>query len=184
MARWLSKVSQWQGCCINLKQRPDAIDKLALWLHTEWLKTRTDASMNPANAFSTRKKHLQKHIGHTQVPATFLALSQKSLSSAVIGCVSLTRIASRNRKFQQGLWVTNLFVVPTARAMGVGAALLRAAEVYAAEIGQSQLYLYTKSSQRYYQRLGWRTVIDTTAGESERAGRPSGRIIMHKALSF
>lgn len=172
----------WQGRCVNLKQRPDAIDKLVLWLHTEWLKTRADTTINPANAFVMRKKHLQRHIGHTQVPATFVALSQKSLSSTVIGCVSLTRIASRHRKFQQGLWVTNLFVVPTARAMGVGAALLRTAEAYAAEIGQTQLYLYTKSSQRYYQCRGWRTVIDSVSNNGDRVKRPAGRIIMQKSL--
>lgn len=175
-------MSQWQGCCVNLKQRPDAIEKLVLWLHAEWLKSRSGSVISPANAFAQRKKHLARHIGHSQVPATFIALSQPALSSAVIGCVSLTRLASRNAKFRQGLWVTNLFVVPTARAMGVGAALMAAAEAYAREIGQKQLYLYTKSGQRYYQRLGWRTIIEAAPKETA-AALGDGRIIMQKLLS-
>lgn len=173
-------MAPWQGCCVNLKQRPDAIDKLALWLHAEWLKGRgrTQLKLSPAEAFESRKKQIVKHLGPATIPATFVALAQADVASTVIGCVSLTRLVSRNKRFRQGLWVTNLFVVPTARAMGVGTALLACAERYAHELQQNQLYLYTKSSERYYLQLGWSTVVEPPlGGHSE-----SRRIIMAKTL--
>jgi ribosomal protein S18 acetylase RimI-like enzyme len=62
------------------------------------------------------------------------------------------------------MWILeDLFVVPSARGAGIGAALLLRAEQFAHETGASRLTLSTAHTnipaQRLYERLGW--VLDS-----------------------
>jgi GNAT superfamily N-acetyltransferase len=63
------------------------------------------------------------------------------------------------------LWILNdLFVTPSARKQGIGAALLERARQLAIETGARGLMLETAvdniTAQRLYERLGWRREVD------------------------
>ena len=56
-------------------------------------------------------------------------------------------------------WLAQLFVDPTRRRDGVGAALVHAVIDRARRCGYSRVYLYTSGTlPQYYSRLGWRIV--------------------------
>jgi predicted N-acetyltransferase YhbS len=56
-------------------------------------------------------------------------------------------------------WLAQLFVKPTRRRAGVGAALVYAVIERARQCGHPRVYLYTSGTlPHYYGRLGWRIV--------------------------
>jgi predicted N-acetyltransferase YhbS len=53
-------------------------------------------------------------------------------------------------------WLAQLFVAPNERTLGVGRALVQAAERKACALGFSNLYLFTSGTlPSYYERQGW-----------------------------
>ena len=66
-------------------------------------------------------------------------------------------------------------VLPAYRHQGLGSRLVRAVEAGAAERGFERLYLYTRDSQAFYRRLGWRDLEEALARD-----RPA--TIMDRAL--
>ncbi|HEY7773859.1 MAG TPA: GNAT family N-acetyltransferase [Marinagarivorans sp.] len=157
--------SDWDGVCFDLRDQPSLIDTLLLWLHAEWLKQRKSRIENPAHAYAKRKMQLQEHLKGDAIPMTLVAKECASLNAPPLGCVSLTRLASRNSRFAQGLWLSNLFVTPTARGRGIGETLLKQAELAAWRLGEKELYLYTDSSRGYYTARGWQECLLGGAGE-------------------
>lgn len=61
-----------------------------------------------------------------------------------------------------GIWVVNLFVAPTARGRGHGAALLDHAMSSARDLSIDELLLTTEHSERYYRSQGWRPAGSTS----------------------
>jgi predicted N-acetyltransferase YhbS len=58
-------------------------------------------------------------------------------------------------------WIKGLYVVPQLRRQGVGAALVRECEAWAASLGHQALYLYTErdsAAQILYEHLGWQAI--------------------------
>ncbi len=55
-------------------------------------------------------------------------------------------------------WLAGVFVAPQARGRGHAARLVAAVEAYAASLGVATLWLYTRTAERLYARIGWRTV--------------------------
>lgn len=58
-------------------------------------------------------------------------------------------------------WIKGLYVMPQMRRQGVGAALVRRCEAWAASLGRQALYLYTErgsAAQALYERLGWAAI--------------------------
>lgn len=168
----------WQGCCFDLREQPELLDVMLLWLHAEWLKQRKSTNQNPAEAYAMRRIQLQEHLKLQDVPLTLMAKEVKSTTKPALGCVSLTRLVpskahvpSRSlvsnevkaaadmrvsTEFQNALWLSNLFVTPTARGRGIADALLTAAQVQAKRLGWNEIYLYARSSKAYYLAKGWR----------------------------
>ena len=53
-------------------------------------------------------------------------------------------------------WLAQLFVAPTSRGRGIGAALVKAVAHRAERCGFKRVYLYTSGElPRYYEQLGW-----------------------------
>lgn len=161
---------RWRGCCLDLRDQPEQLDTVLLWLHAEWLKQRTNSIQNPAEAYGLRRIQLQEHLAPSVVPLTLIAKETKSDAKPVLGCVSLAHLASASplasAEFNQALWLSNLFVTPTARGLGVGAALLRAIEAKARNLGQTEIYLYTQSSKAYYRSKGWHECVIKSAADA------------------
>ena len=55
-------------------------------------------------------------------------------------------------------WLAGLIVEEAFRGSGVGTALVRAVEAYAASAGVGRLYLYTWQARAFYEALGWSAV--------------------------
>ena len=152
-------VVDWDGICFDLRDQPSLIDTLLLWLHAEWLKQRKDSLENPAEAYAKRRAQLQEHLSGAVVPMTLVAKECEAHKAPPLGCVSLTRLNSRNTRLAEGLWLSNLFVTPTARGRGVGDALLQSAEQTALRLGETELYLYTDIARSYYISKGWQECL-------------------------
>ncbi|MCZ7528270.1 MAG: GNAT family N-acetyltransferase [Acidimicrobiia bacterium] len=86
------------------------------------------------------------------VPFTLVAF----LGPVPVGCVSVCR-DDRDADFDaEGPWLSGMFVLGSARDLGVGRALVRAAEERAAAMGHRELWLHTAEAHRFYERCGWR----------------------------
>ena len=67
-------------------------------------------------------------------------------------------------------WLAQLFIAPEHRKLGVGAALVRAAQDSARELGFETLYLFTSGTlPNYYRRLGWSEIETFSYHGRERA---------------
>ena len=161
--------------CVDLSERPELFDTALLWLHAEWLKQRKDRKVNPAEAYAKRRVQLQAHLSADAVPSTFIAIE----SNRALGCVSLTRLPFKRQVAAKALWVSNLFVTPTARGQGVAGALLSHIERHAQVLGEKSLFLYTTSASRYYLDKGWERCIQRTPVADEEGVRP---IVLKKKL--
>jgi GNAT superfamily N-acetyltransferase len=53
-------------------------------------------------------------------------------------------------------WLGGVYVVPIARRRGIASAIVRHVMSCAANFGVRDLYLYTASAERLYEKLGWR----------------------------
>jgi GNAT superfamily N-acetyltransferase len=88
-----------------------------------------------------------------QLPRTFVALEE----DVAVGTASLV---ARDLEERPDLtpWIAAVVVAPHARGRGHASALVRAVEEEALGRGVSALWLYTRSAETLYARLGWRTI--------------------------
>ncbi|WP_053981851.1 GNAT family N-acetyltransferase [Marinagarivorans algicola] len=176
---------RWQGYCFDLREEPEQLDTVLLWLHAEWLKQRKNTIQNPAEAYGLRRIQLQEHLAPSAVPLTLIAKESKSDTQPVLGCVSMARLASASPlaslELNHALWLSNLFVTPTARGLGIGSALLQAVEAQARDLGHMEMYLYTQSSKAYYTSKGWRECLIKPRGGTAVAVTPIA--VLKKQLS-
>lgn len=155
--------TEWLGHCYDLREQPELLDTILLWLHAEWLKQRKSRFDNPAEAYAKRRLQLQNHLGEQAVPCTLVA----SVTRRPLGCISLTRLPSKRRSVAEALWLSNLFVTPTARGQGIARALIGYAEEKARALGERELFLYTSSASQYYLRRGWQQCLLNEAKVSQ-----------------
>ena len=55
-------------------------------------------------------------------------------------------------------WLAGVVVAPEHRRRGIGASLAERAAAEASALGFPTLYLYTLSTEQYYERLGWEPI--------------------------
>jgi GNAT superfamily N-acetyltransferase len=122
---------------------PDAIPLLARWLYDEW---------HGFDGRSTERieAQLSENLNRDDVPITFVAQSDAQL----LGTISLD-VSDLPPFDSLSPWVASFYVLPAARGAGIGRALLRHAQQFAASRGFSPLYLWTPGSTRLYERCGW-----------------------------
>lgn len=90
---------------------------------------------------------------------TFIAMDG---SGAPIGSVTVVQhdMPDRSDLHHLSPWIAGMFVVPGERQKGVGSALMRHAAAKARLVGVRELFLYTSSARRFYERLGWTLLGD------------------------
>ena len=62
---------------------------------------------------------------------------------------------------EPGPWLAAVFVVPEARKLGVGSALIDHVVNRSRELGYSEIFLYTDHQQKWYEKRGWTYTRDT-----------------------
>lgn len=101
----------------------------------------------------------------------------------LVGTVSLIPATPQNQPHRAD--IGKMLVHPDARRLGVGEALLRAAEVAAKEIGRTLLVLDTvtgSAAERLYTRIGWQRVGPIPNYALNPSGRFDSTTVMWKAL--
>jgi GNAT superfamily N-acetyltransferase len=76
-----------------------------------------------------------------------------------VGCLSVTDDDIDERFADRGPWLSGMLVVARARNLGIGRALVQAAESTARDFGVSELWLRTESAGPFYERCGWSFVL-------------------------
>ncbi len=121
---------------------------LARWHYDQW------GPLTGASSCEDYAGRLTEAAASRAVPSVLVAVSR----GALLGSVSLLDSDLPARPHLTP-WLAQLFVEPTHRSAGLGAALVRAALERAGCCGHPRVYLYTSGTlPDYYGRLGWRVV--------------------------
>lgn len=144
----------------NAADYPEFIATIARWHWDEW------GHADPAGSLEAWIAALQERAHPTCVPMTFVALDARG---APLGSVTIVKHDMPDRADLRHLtpWIAGTFVLGSERRKGIGTTLLRHAVTEASRLGVRNLFLYTSSARRFYQRLGWTAVRnDSYEGES------------------
>jgi GNAT superfamily N-acetyltransferase len=117
---------------------------LARWQWEAW------GHLTPERPFEEWVERLEKRTLRDRIPLTVIALE----GDQPAGLASLVFYDMDTRK-DLSPWLAGVFVAPTLRGRGHGAALVTAIEEHAVRLGVERLYLYTNSAQGLYEKLGW-----------------------------
>jgi GNAT superfamily N-acetyltransferase len=143
----------------NLREHKTWLPLIAIWHHNEWLRTydgmekRQHSPESVAHNLVERKRSLSKHLGDDILPTTFVA----SLGDRPLGTVSLVYY-QLDQSSEPTEWLTNLYVIPKFRQMGIASKLLRTAIDYANANKLSRLLLYTADRADFYKKRQWRSI--------------------------
>lgn len=140
----------------DLAQWPQWLDTIVDWHHAEWLRTTDGGLLNSAEFQrfrQERKDFMLAHLRGEPVPKTLVAHDNHN----PWGTASLVYY-SQPPATHLSVWLTNMYVVPERRGMGVGSALLAQITAWAASQNLAELYLYTFDAARFYFERGWQQV--------------------------
>lgn len=157
-------MSPWR--IVPLHQYPHLAETLARWHHAQW------GELMAPWSFAEALAELEGHAAGGACPTTLVALAA---DDTLLGSVSLVLEDAPELK-HFGPWLASLYVLPTARGQGIGAALVQALVRHAASLGVvdelrqegiDTLYLFTHEHARWYQSLGWEAIGRMRAGVQE-----------------
>ncbi len=94
----------------------------------------------------------------------FAALNQ---ADELLGLATLVDDDELPGAIEPGPWLAAVFVVPEARKLGVGSALINHVVSRSRELGYSEMFLYTEDQQEWYQKRGWTYTRDTLLNDIE-----------------
>jgi predicted N-acetyltransferase YhbS len=150
---------------VSLREQPQHLTTVAEWIHRQWWS----GTGTPIEAI---ERWLSTHLGEGGFPTTFVIVSDGELA----GSVSRHETEAEDRP-AYGPYLGALFVKRGSRGHGFGAALVRAVEVHASQLGHPAIYLNAADAlARFYEALGWRVV--------ERAYGRKQLNIMQRLLKF
>lgn len=138
----------WRIDILEPALRPDLADACAAWNHGMWgapRGTRLDASLRQFHDLPRSDA----------LPMTLVAVATEgAVPGAAMGMASLWEHDGAGTE-DRTPWLASVFVHPTARKAGLGAALVTRAEEEAARLEVSTLNLFTTDAVVFYERLGW-----------------------------
>jgi len=88
----------------------------------------------------------------------FAAINQ---ADELLGLATLVDDDGLPGAIEPGPWLAAVFVVPEARKLGVGSALIDHVVSRSRELGYSEMFLYTDHQQKWYEKRGWMYTRDT-----------------------
>lgn len=130
-----------------LADQPQHLPVVAAWVYDQWHRHR------PGETLETTAEMFRAALQRDAIPLTLLALD----GDVPVGTASLFADDMETRP-ELTPWLASVYVAPERRGAGIGPRLVRAAEDVARQLGVKQLYLFTPDRERFYARLGWRTV--------------------------
>jgi predicted N-acetyltransferase YhbS len=92
-----------------------------------------------------------------------LTLVALSVAGDLLGSISLIADDELQGFDHLTPWIASLYVVPTARGVGIASALIDAALRTATDLGYLTVYLFTSGQESYYLQRGWKTLHHTRA---------------------
>ena len=92
----------------------------------------------------------------------FAAINQ---ANELLGLATLVDDDGLPGATEPGPWLAAVFVIPEARKLGVGTALVDHVVSRSRELGYHEIFLYTDHQQRWYESSGWTFTRDTLLNE-------------------
>lgn len=132
-----------------LSERPDLAEVVAGWHWKEWGSDAVDETETDW----VRRVHSRSSDG---VPFTLVCF----LGDVPVGAVSACWDDRRDGFPTDEPWLSGMVVRNEARNLGVGRALLGAAERRCRELGFPRVWLHTGEAKRFCERCGWTLVRD------------------------
>jgi N-acetylglutamate synthase-like GNAT family acetyltransferase len=132
---------------MNLLGNPSLLAPVLDWCYREWWQ-------EPGSTDDELKEILKNHTEQESIFTTFVALCDRK----PVGSVHFI-----DKDFDTGDYqpcLAGLYVLPGFRHIGVGALLVDIVVSHAKNQGFTALYLSTASVEKWYSKLGWKT-IDT-----------------------
>ena len=130
---------------VATSERPDLAAVTARWRREAFARGRSLSEVAAAEAATA--------AGPGPMPRTLVLLA----GGEPVGMVSLVAHDLDPRP-DLTPWLAGVYVPPHARGRGHAARLVAAIEAEAAASGVATLWLYTRTAEPLYARLGWRTV--------------------------
>ena len=123
----------------------DVFDRTVGWYREEW------GRHGGASDLEALRARLVARATPDRIPFTLAAW----VEGGAVGCLSVCLDDIDDEFADRGPWLSGMFVVGCARNLGVGRALLGAAEERARRLGASALWLHTAEAGQFYERCGW-----------------------------
>lgn len=120
------------------------------------LKFREFGYLVPEKTLSDFHKGLETHLSYRELPITYIVVEDKQF----IGTFSL-RKCDMDTHQHISPWIGSVLVHPDKRNQGIGAFLVKNAEMMAKERGYGHLYLFTPNKAAWYAKLGWEILENT-----------------------
>jgi GNAT superfamily N-acetyltransferase len=126
------------------------IRQVATWLYREW------GHMSRGNTLETAVQRISERAWRRTIPLTLIARENGS----PVGTASLVTHDMKTRS-DLSPWLASVYVLPSYRGRGIGAALCRRAAREARGLGFGRIYLFTYDKANFYQGLGWKEIRRT-----------------------
>lgn len=131
----------------RLADHPAFVHQLAPLLHAEW------GHLRPGATLDDRIGMLRRYAQRDALPLALVYHERGELC----GTASLVEQELAERP-ELSPWLAGVYVLEAHRGRGIGAALVRAVEDTARQMGFTQLFLLTAGEERFYASRGWRVV--------------------------
>ena len=131
---------------VSTSERPDLVPVVARWLWDEWWR-------RDGHSLEQTLDAVWESVTARPMPRTFILLA----GDHPLGTASLVA-HDLDERADLSPWLAGVFVPPAARRQGHAVRLVAAVEAECRAASIPTLWLYTRTAEPLYARIGWRTV--------------------------